>query len=424
MIFITITKKDYKSTEKSPEQYLEKLYEPHLRTLLRKCYQCARCSGVCQLSKVQKYTPSRIIQTILEGGEDKIIRSGILWDCLTCNSCLQNCPQEINFADIVCNAKYKTREYYKQNSEDRIAHKGFYTSISELISKPHVNPNKNLDWVPKEYNISDTGSVMYFVGCLPYFKFEFDDVDTIAPNALKVMCKIEREPVVVRRDEVCCGHDLYWGQGNFKAFIDLAIKNKAMFESAGVSTIVTTCSEGYRTFKVDYPKLFDDFNEKFEVKHFIEYVYEKWKEGRIEFVKPDTIDEKSTITFHDPCRLSRFLPKDNAVMEQVREILEHLTKFGLKFKEMEHNKANALCCGISSWMNCNERSKALRYKRMLEAKQVADTMVTCCPKCEIHFNCLQRDFEDISSVAITDFSEFIVDFIKPVKNIDSMEGYK
>ena len=48
------------------EFYLNKIYEPELKNLLKRCYQCGRCSGLCQLSKVQKYTPSRIIQMILE----------------------------------------------------------------------------------------------------------------------------------------------------------------------------------------------------------------------------------------------------------------------------------------------------------------------------------------------------------------------
>ena len=109
MNFITEIKKGEDSEELSDDitPYLEKVYDPNIRKLLYKCYQCVRCSGVCQLSKVQTFEPSRIIQMILEGFEDKIIESGILWDCLTCNACLQNCPEGINFADIVRMAKYK-----------------------------------------------------------------------------------------------------------------------------------------------------------------------------------------------------------------------------------------------------------------------------------------------------------------------------
>ena len=94
MSYLTEPKKHSKIDQEIDENhvYLEKIYETDLRNLLKKCYQCSRCSGVCQISKVQKFTPSRIIQMILEGFEDEIIENGILWECLTCNSCLQKCP--------------------------------------------------------------------------------------------------------------------------------------------------------------------------------------------------------------------------------------------------------------------------------------------------------------------------------------------
>ena len=92
-------KDDSKESIEDIDSYLNKIYEPNLRKLLRKCYQCGTCSGLCQLSKVQKLTPSRIIEMILEGFENRVIESGELWDCLMCNSCLQNCPEDVNFAE-------------------------------------------------------------------------------------------------------------------------------------------------------------------------------------------------------------------------------------------------------------------------------------------------------------------------------------
>ncbi len=420
MSIITETKKYSKSEQNNNDFnfYLKKIYEPNLRNLLKKCYQCARCSGVCQLSTVQKYAPSRIIQQILEGFENKVLESGVLWDCLTCNSCLQNCPENIYFADLVRIAKYKMVNMANQNREELIAHKGIYTTISEIMSKPYIQPERSLDWVPKECKISDNGNLLYYVGCLPYFKFEFQNLDLIAPSTLKILNQIENEPIVVLKNEICCGHDLYWGQGKFEAFIELAKKNVKIFEKAGVSTIITSCAECYRTFKVDYPNLFEDFSEKFEVKHVIEYIYNNWKNGKIEFKNPNVKKERIPFTFHDPCRLSRFLPKDNNIMEEVREIFIHLKKIGYDFKEMAHNKENSLCCGVGCWMNCNERSKALRYKRLLEAKAVGTTMVSSCPKCILHFTCLQNDMEDISSIEILDFSEFLVNLIKITKKED------
>ena len=87
------------------------------------------------------------------------------------------------------------------------------------------------------------------------------------------------------------------------------------------------------------------------------------------------------------------------------EIFEYLNKVGFKFEEMAHNKNQSLCCGVSSWMNCNDRSKALRYKRLLEAKDVGTIMLTSCPKCKMHLSCLQNDYEDIAEIEIIDFED-------------------
>ncbi len=415
---------DSKEPSSDNSSYLEKIYEPNIRKLLYRCYQCVRCSGVCQLSRVQSFEPSRIIQMILEGFEDKIIDSGILWDCLTCNTCLQNCPEGINFADIVRMAKYKMRTSNGQNPDEYIAHKGVYTTISEIMSEPHIKPERSLEWVPKECKTSNQGNILYYVGCLPYFNFEFENSDSIAESTLKILCQIEKEPIVVLKDEICCGHDLYWGQGKLNAFIDLAKKNVQRIEETGATTIITACAECYRTLKVDYQNLFEDFKDKFQVKHLIEYIYEKWQNKKIEFKNPNESEEKIKFTYHDPCRLSRFLPKDSNIIENVRKIFTHLKEIGYEFKEMAHNKSDSLCCGVSSWMNCNERSKALRYKRMLEAKDVGEIMITSCPKCKIHLSCLQNDYEDISSIEILDFSEFLVDLINiidPIKTLEEKE---
>ncbi len=380
--------------------------------MLKRCYQCARCSGVCQLSKVQKFTPSRIIEMILEGFEDKIIQSGILWDCLTCNACLQNCPEDINFADIVRIAKYKMRNSEKQNPDNYLAHKGIYTTISEIMSQSNIEPKRSLDWVPSGCEISTRGNLLYYVGCLPFFNFEFDNSDSIAQSTLKILCQIEQEPIVVLDNEICCGHDLYWGQGKLNEFINLAKRNIKKFEDAGIFKIVTACAECYRTFKVDYPNLFEDFKDKYEVKHIIEYIYEKWKSNEIEFKNPEESQEFVQFTYHDPCRLSRFLPKENHIVDNIREIFEELKKIGFQFNEMAHNKNQSLCCGVSSWMNCNDRSKALRYKRLLEAKEAGEIMLTSCPKCKMHLSCLQNDYEDIASIEIIDFAEFIANLVK------------
>jgi Fe-S oxidoreductase len=352
---------------------------------------------------------------ILEGFEDEIIKSGVLWDCLMCNSCLQMCPKDINFADIVRIARYKMMNQNIQNLDRTIAHKGIYPMMSEIMSQNHIKIERPLDWIPKDCKISDKGNILYYVGCLPFFNLEFENSDSIAESTLKILCQIENEPIVVLKEETCCGHDLYWGQGKFEIFIELAKKNISKFEKSGISTIITACAECYRTFKIDYPTLFEDFNDKFEIKHIIEYIFDNWKENKISFKNPEETEEVLNFTYHDPCRLSRYLPKDNKIVEKVRELFYHLEKLGYVFREMEHNKESSYCCGVNSWMNCNEKSKALRYKRLLEAKAVGDKLITSCPKCKMHLSCLKKDYDDFNLIEIMDFSEFLGDKIKIIE---------
>ena len=321
-------------------------------------------------------------------------------------------------------ARYKMRQTKNKDVDELIAHKGVYTSITEIMSQPYINPDRSLEWIPKGIKIANKGNVLYYVGCIPYFNYEFDKIDSIATSTLQILSEVEKEPTVLFKEEICCGHDVYWGQGKLEVFINLAKKNIDMFEKAGISTIVTACAECYRTFKVDYPKLFEDFSQKFEVKHIIEYIYDNWKKGKIEIVGKNESEEETSFTYHDPCRLSRFLPEDNKITDKSREIFKEFKDLGYKFTEMEHNKSNSLCCGVNSWMNCNEKSKALRYKRMLEAKSAGEIMLTSCPKCKIHLSCLQKDYTDISSVEISDFSEFIVNHIKIIKPKKKSEGEK
>lgn len=384
---------------------ISKIFKEKLREYLNKCYQCASCSGVCQIGRVQKYTPSKIIQLIIEGFEDQIVESGILWDCLTCNSCLQMCPHEVNFAEIVRDARNKM---LAMGIKPQIAHKGFYTSISEILSKEYIFPERNLDWVPSECEIAGQGEILYFVGCAPFFDYEFPDSNNNAVDTLKILSKIEDKPIVLLKNEKCCGHDLLW-QGKIETFKKLAIQNIESFKKSGVSLIITSCAEGYRTLKIDYPSIFKDFN--IEVKHLVEYIYEKLLENKITFKKVKDNDKNINLTYHDPCRLSRFLPSSFQIYEKIRYIFKELEKAGYNFKEMAHNKANSLCCGVSCWLNCTDKTKALRHHRMIEAKDVADTLITTCPKCKIHLKCLQDDTESVQDVKILDFSNLVVNLI-------------
>ena len=75
---------------------------------------------------------------------------------------------------------------------------------------------------------------------------------------------------------------------------------------------------------------------------------------------------------------------------------------------MERNRENALCCGTSAWMECVGCSKLMQVERLQEAIQTgAKTLITACPKCQIHLTCAQRGTE--LDLQVTDLYTYIAE---------------
>jgi Fe-S oxidoreductase len=59
---------------------------------------------------------------------------------------------------------------------------------------------------------------------------------------------------------------------------------------------------------------------------------------------------------------------------------------------MENNRENAVCCGTTAWMECSSCSKTMQINRLMEAERVgAQTIITACPKCQIHLTCAKSN---------------------------------
>lgn len=68
---------------------------------LSKCFQCKKCTGGCPVSKLVKYPPSEIMRRLHLGAGNEILESDILWVCVSCETCSQRCPMEIDVAAVM-----------------------------------------------------------------------------------------------------------------------------------------------------------------------------------------------------------------------------------------------------------------------------------------------------------------------------------
>jgi Fe-S oxidoreductase len=299
----------------------------------------------------------------------------------------------VKLSEFVREERHKLREQGILLDE---SHFGIFSTLARMMANQKSSPNLNA-FFPKDVKFSDTSETLIFTGCLSLFNTYFEyDYTNIALSSVKILNYLEIQPQILKTQK-CCGHDLFWG-GDYENFKKLGEFNIEAIENSGVERVITICPECYRTFQLDYPRYARKLS--FEVISFTEFLEEQLKEGNLQF--PYEVPIK--ITYQDPCRLGRHME----VYEAPRNVLKAIP--GIQFNEMERNRENALCCGVSAWMNCNLYSKAVRMDRLLEAQDAAERLITNCPHCLIHFNCLKNEYAESDkkySLEILDFKEFI-----------------
>jgi heterodisulfide reductase subunit D len=341
------------------------------------CLECGKCTSICPVAKYDSaYSPRGLIESALLGFADELVFNKELFSCLTCYTCQQECPSDVDFPVFV----RKARSIAQDSGQHGIcAHSGQLQSVQRLMTSPAIK-QKRLEWLSKEYRVSEDSDVLLWVGCAPYFAPIFDDIEfnalDVTKATLKLLNSLGIEPRLLP-NEKCCGHDALW-TGDIETFKKLAEYNAAQIKEAGVKKIVFSCPEGYRTFKLDYPNYVD---LGCEVQHISELLEEKIGENGVKFK-----EIKKKVTYQDPCRLGRHL----GVYDAPRKVLESIP--GIQLVEMKHNGPESICCGTSAWTNCDSYSNMLRVERLSEAVETgAELLITACPKCQTHFRCAMTD---------------------------------
>jgi len=366
------------------------------------CLECGKCTSVCPVARYDpSFSPRQMIETALLGFGDELLLDKELFSCLTCYTCQQKCPSDIDFPVFV----RKARNLAQNNGQHGVcAHSGQLQSLARLMTSPAIKQNR-LEWLSKEYRVSENSDVLLWVGCAPYFEAIFEGVEfnalDITKANLKTLNVLGIEPKLLA-NEKCCGHDALW-TGDIETFKKLAEYNAAQIKEAGVKKIVFSCPEGYRTFKLDYPNYVD---LGCEVQHISEFLAEKIEQNGVKFK-----EIKKKVTYQDPCRLGRHL----GVYEAPRKVLKSIP--GIELVEMAHSGLESICCGTSAFTNCDSYSNMLRAERLCEATETgAELLITACPKCQTHFRCAMTDkgkeHRSTSKIEIMDLANLVANAIE------------
>lgn len=339
------------------------------------CMECGVCTGSCPISQERpEFSPRQMIKRTLVEVEGDILKSKDIWACLSCSRCSDRCPVGIDFPAFIRSYRQKAIEVANLPSE---SHHGIFQTVT-AIQSGNLQQDKT-GWAKESGKTVEKGDYFFFVGCLPYHDvvFRYLDLNMIdsAKDVLTILNKVGIEPVV-SNEERCCGHDAYWS-GKKELFTKFAKKNVEVIKASGAKTVIFSCPEGYSTFKEHYPEVVGELD--FEVVHITEFLADKLAEQPFS-------GSGGAVTFHDPCRLGR----RSGIYELPRQLINLVP--GTELKEMANNRENAVCCGTTAWMECSSCSKTMQTQRLQEAKEAgAQTLLTACPKCQIHLTCAKSN---------------------------------
>ncbi len=69
---------------------------------IKLCFNCGICTVSCPVRRIDDtYNPRRIIRMVLYGMKKEILSSETIWKCAHCLTCLERCPQDVRFAEVI-----------------------------------------------------------------------------------------------------------------------------------------------------------------------------------------------------------------------------------------------------------------------------------------------------------------------------------
>ncbi|HIG38097.1 MAG TPA: 4Fe-4S dicluster domain-containing protein [Candidatus Poseidoniales archaeon] len=353
---------------------------------MNKCYGCDLCDDACPVRLFNAGDKLNIIYNTWNNEDDGVP----LYSCLTCTACTNACPQLVDYDSYV---DIRRNLIVGGPPATEIPHTLLQAVLAAEAEEDADEAFVSIEDYPIDSNVG------YYPGCVDYIDQEmvFSHVNEGEMNlgetttaAFTLFEEMGEDVTYLGRDFLkCCGHDQKW-QGLSEVFEKLKAYNQKKLGESGIDTLVTSCAECFRTFALDYEL------DGMKVMHTTEYLVEKG------FDMDLSVDEDVTVTYHDPCRLGRQMD----LYDKPRDLVESVE--GVSLVEMEHHGEDALCCGVSSMMACNENSRALRLQRFDEVKATgAEVMLTTCPKCVAHFECLKFEGDPRHDFEILDVVSFL-----------------
>ena len=301
-----------------------------------------------------------------------VIDPDILWSCVTCGACVEQCPVDIEHVDhIVDMRRYQV---LIESNFPKEAHT-MLRNLERAGDPWGRGAQARLEWMaglPFEVRVLDGDRLpddveyLLWVGCA-------GSLDDNAKKTTRAVAELLHEAgvefMVLGGEETCTG-DAARRLGQELLFQELAKQNVEKLNAVGAKRIVVTCAHCFNALGNEYPQL----GGVYEVLHHTQLLSTLVAEGRLVPVHP--VD--AAVTYHDPCYLGRH----NRVFNPPREILGSVP--GIRLTEMPRNRETSFCCGAGGARMWMEETIGTRINetRTDEALSTGAELITAaCPYC-------------------------------------------
>jgi Fe-S oxidoreductase len=357
------------------------------------CTECGRCQNVCPAWNTGKpLSPKLLVMNLRDHlfdqgpkilaarskGEEyekvplnpDVVEDEVVWDCVTCGACMQECPVNIEHIDHIVDMR---RNLVMAESRFPTEAGTLLRNLENASNPWGMQQGTRGDWASglgfEVPTVNGTApEYLYWVGCAGSFD---ERARKITQAVARVLHAAGVQFAILGPQELCNG-DPARRIGNEYLFQTLAEQNVETMNSKGVQKVVVNCPHCFNTLRNEYPQ----YGGTYEVIHHTQLFAKLIDEGKL---RP-TEEVETLLTYHDPCYLGRH----NDVYDAPRKVLEAVP--GVRTVEMVRHRDRAFCCGAGGarmWME-EPVGKRINNERTEEAISTgAGTLGVACPYCMI-----------------------------------------
>lgn len=374
------------------------------------CMECGRCTEVCPAWNVGKVlNPKQVVQDLRGAAASgtavaEAVSEEALWQCTTCNACVEACPVLIRHVDMIVDARRNLVAEGKLSGTAAVM-------LRQTGSTGHAwgaTRNSREDWMRGlDIPLCRDGvefDYLFWVGCA-------GATDPGAIKTTKAVAELLKTAGVkfacLGQEEACTG-DPARRTGDEFLFQEKAMENVGVFERYKVTKVVTACPHCFNTLKNEYEAM----GRKMDVWHHTQLLSTLVSQGKLKAAPG------AGVVLHDPCYLGRV----NNEADAPRALLGEKTNYndqspdglGLLIRpktlvEPEFYARKTRCCGAGGgrmWMEepSDQRPGNRRAEELLATG--AKTVALACPFCRIMLDASVKQVTD-EDIRLVDLAEML-----------------